>query len=69
MTYSRPHVPHFCADGGLVWFLVAVPVLTTAVDDATVGALQHVAAQDGTQILMGRIVIYYKYCICTFVFF
>ena len=53
MTYSRPHVPHFCADGGLVWFLVAVPVLTTAVDDATVGALQHVAAQDVTQILMG----------------
>ena len=55
MTYPWPHVPHFRADGGLVWVLVAVPVLTTAVDDATVGTLQHVAEKDVTKYLRNEL--------------
>ena len=44
-TYTGPHMSGLRADGELVWLLVAVPELTAAVDDSTVGALQYVATK------------------------
>lgn len=44
-------MPHFRSDGGLIRVLVAIPELTTPIDDPTVGTFQHVTAKNTIQII------------------
>ena len=49
-TYPRPYMSDLGPDWCPLWVLVSVPILPTAVDDATVGTLQYISVSICNQL-------------------